>query len=154
MINLSLAPFVSSSEKVVYEMLKLAELKAGELLYDLGSGDGRILIIAAKDFGARAIGIELNESLVKRTIDKIRELNLEDKIKVIHGDFMNVDISDANVVTLYLTERGNEIVKPKLEKELKSGTRVVSHNYEIRGWKPIRIKEVEWRRIYLYEVKK
>lgn len=135
-------------------MLKLADLKAGELLYDLGSGDGRILIIAAKDFGARAIGIELNESLVKRTIDRIRELNLEDRIKVIHGDFMNVDISDANVVTLYLTERGNEIVKPKLEKELKPGTRVVSHNYEIRGWKPIRIKEVEWRRIYLYEVKK
>lgn len=135
-------------------MLKLAELKAGELVYDLGSGDGRILITAAKDFGARAIGIELNENLVKKTIEKIRELKLEDKVRVIHGDFMNVDISDADVVTLYLTERGNEVVKPKLEKELKPGARVVSHNYEIRGWKPIRIKEVEWRRIYLYEVKK
>jgi len=149
----SLSPFVSSLDEVVVKMLKLARLKAGELLYDLGSGDGRVLIAAARDFGASAVGVELREDLVEKSIDKICELHLEDRIHVIHGDLMDVSVADANVVTLYLSERGNKILKPKFEKELKPGARVISHSYEIRGWKPIYTEHRQYR-IYVYEVKK
>jgi len=113
----------------------MADLKPGEVLYDLGAGDGRTLIIAAQEFGALGVGIELRDDLVKQAVKKIRKLGLEDRIKMIHGDLFKVDISPADVVYLYLTTSANEKVKPKLEAELKRGARVVSHDYEIIGWK-------------------
>jgi len=135
-------------------MLKLAEVKPGELVYDLGSGDGQIVIMAAKEFGARAIGVEIRRDLVEESLRKIKEYGLEDRVTIIHGDFFKVDISDADVVTLYLLTSVNERLRPKLEKELKPGTRVVSHDFEIPGWKPIKVVEIneEWRshKIYLY----
>ena len=130
-----LAPFVASPAPVVRQMLVLSELKPGEVLYDLGSGDGRAVIMAAKDFGAKSVGIELRDDLAKKALTSIHELGLKAKTQIFQNDIFNVDLSPADVVFLYLTTSANERIKPKLEKELKSGTRVVSHDYEILGWK-------------------
>lgn len=130
-----LAPFVATPTSVVRQMLILAELKPDETLYDLGSGDGRAVIMAAKDFGATSVGVELRDDLTKRALTNINDLNLNDKTKIIQKDIFDVDLSAANVVFLYLTTSANERIKPKLEAELKPGTRIVSHDYEILGWK-------------------
>ncbi len=147
-------PFVPTPEPVARKMLELAEVKPGELVYDLGCGDGRIIILAATEFGARAIGIEIRKDLVERCREKIRQLGLEDRVRVIHGDMFKIDIGDADVVTLYLLTSVNKMLRPKLEKELKHGARVVSHDFEITGWKPVKIEELHesWRshKIYLY----
>jgi predicted RNA methylase len=117
-------------------MLNLAELKAGEVFFDLGCGDGRTVIMAVKDFGARAVGVELREDLVKKALGTIYEQSLQNRITIVNGDMFNVDLTSADVVFLYLTTSANEKIKPKLESELKRNVRVVSHDYEIVGWKP------------------
>lgn len=134
-----LAPFVATPTSVVRQMLILADLKPGEVLYDLGSGDGRAVIMAAKDFGATSVGVELRDDLAKRALDSIQELDLAEKTRIIQKDIFAVNLSAANVVFLYLTTSANEKIKPKLEAELESGTRVVSHDYEILGWKPLKV---------------
>jgi len=136
---LFIAPFVASPMPVVRRMLELAELRSGEVLYDLGSGDGRAVIMAAKEFGANAVGIELREDLVKKALNSVQELGIQDKVKIVHSDLFEVDLSQADVVFLYLTTSANEKVKPKLEAELKPSARVVSHDYEIVGWRPIKV---------------
>ncbi|MCL6579019.1 MAG: methyltransferase domain-containing protein [Candidatus Bathyarchaeota archaeon] len=120
-------------------MLILAELKPGEVFFDLGAGDGRTVIMAAKDFGARAVGVELREDLVKKALSSIYEQGLQDRVTIVNGDMFNVDLTSADVVFLYLTTSANEKVKPKLEAELKRGVRVISHDYEIVGWKPVKV---------------
>lgn len=130
-----LAPFVATPTAVVRRMLILADLKTGETLYDLGSGDGRTVIMAAQDFGATSVGVELRDDLAKKALDNIKKLELSGKTKIVQKDIFNVDLSPANVVFLYLTTSANEKIRPKLEAELKPGTRVVSHDYEILGWK-------------------
>jgi len=137
---LFLAPFVATPTPVVRRMLILAELKSGEVLYDLGSGDGRAVIMAAKDFGAKSVGVELRDDLAKRALSSIQELGLNDKPEIMQKDIFDIDLSSADVVFLYLTTSANERVKPKLEAELKAGTRVVSHDYEILGWKPLKVE--------------
>jgi predicted RNA methylase len=117
-------------------MLILAKLKPEEMVYDLGSGDGRVVIMAAQEFGAKAVGIELRADLANQALKRISELNLETRVKIVQNDVFKVDISSADIVTLYLTTSANEKIKPKLESELRHGTRVVSHDYEVRGWKP------------------
>ena len=134
-----IAPYVSSPLPVVRRMLLLSELRPGELVYDLGSGDGRIVIMAAQDFGARSVGVELREDLVKQAIEKVSELSLNGRVKIVQSDMFKVDLSQADVVTLYLTTSANEKVKPKLESELRQGARVVCHDYEVLGWKPQRV---------------
>ncbi len=122
-------------------MLVLAELKPGEIFYDLGAGDGRTVIMAAQEFGARAVGIELREDLAKKALQTVYQLGLQDRVTILHSNLFDVDISPADVVFLYLTTSANEKVKPKLEAELKPGARVVSHDYEIVGWKPAKVEE-------------
>jgi predicted RNA methylase len=131
-----IAPFVPSPPQVVQRMLSLAELKAGEVFFDLGSGDGRTVIMAAKEFGARAVGVELREDLVKKALSSIYEQNLQNRITIVNGDMFHVDLTSADVVFLYLTTSANDKIKPKLESDLKKSVRVVSHDYEITGWKP------------------
>lgn len=121
-------------------MLVMAELRAGDVFFDLGSGDGRTVIMAVKDFGARAVGVELREDLAKKALSSIYEMGLQDRITIVNGDMFNVDLSSADVIFLYLTTSANEKVKPKLEAELKRGVRVVSHDYEIVGWKPLKVE--------------
>jgi len=138
---LYIAPFVASPLPVVRRMLVLAELKPGEVFYDLGAGDGRTVIMAAQEFGARAVGIELREDLAKKALQTVYQLGLQDRVTILHSNLFDVDISPADVVFLYLTTSANEKVKPKLEAELKPGARVVSHDYEIVGWKPVKVEE-------------
>ncbi|HIE14066.1 TPA: class I SAM-dependent methyltransferase [Candidatus Bathyarchaeota archaeon] len=135
-----ISPYVASPIPVIKRMLTLAELKPNEILYDLGCGDGRTLIIAAQDFGAKAVGIELREDLAKQAAKKVKEMGLEGRVKVIHGDLFKVNIAPADVVFLYLTTSANEKVRPKLEAELKEGARVVSHDYEIMRWKALKVE--------------
>lgn len=154
----SLAPFVPTPQEVVDKMLQVAGVKKDEMVYDLGCGDGRIILTAAQKFGARATGVELDPELFKKTQERIRELKLEDRAKVIHGNLLEVDLSPANVVTLYLLTDSNTKLKPNLEKYLKPGSRVVSHDFQIVGWTPARTEKVtrdsRTHTIYLYEIKK
>ncbi len=135
-----IAPFVPSPSTVVEYMLKLADLKSGEVLFDMGSGDGRTVIMAAKVFGARGVGIELREDLAKKALSSIHEGGLEDRVTIINDDMFNVNLTAADVVYLYLTTSANEKIKPKLERDLRRGARVVSHDYEIVGWRPEKIE--------------
>jgi predicted RNA methylase len=135
-----IAPFVPSPLPVVQRMLKLADLKAGEVLFDLGAGDGRTVTMAAKSFGARAVGVELREDLAKKALSSIHDNGLSDRVTIVNGDMFSVNLSSADVVFLYLTTSANEKIKPKLETELKQGVRVVSHDYEIVGWKPVKVE--------------
>ncbi len=121
-------------------MLELAGLKPGEVFFDLGAGDGRTVIMAAKTFGARAVGIEMREDLAKRAMSVINDNGLSDRVTIVNGDMFKVDLTSADVVYLYLTTSANEKVKPKMEAELKKGVRVVSHDYEIVGWKPEKVE--------------
>jgi ubiquinone/menaquinone biosynthesis C-methylase UbiE len=150
---MSIAPFVQTPLEVAKKMLDLSQIKPGEVLYDLGCGDGRLIILAAKDVGAKSTGIELREDLVERARTEIKRLNLEDKVKVIQGNFFDVNISDANVITLYLTSSANERLRPKLEAELKPGVRVVSHDFKVPGWKPVGVyDELLGHTIYTYRI--
>ena len=157
---MSIAPYLASPMPVVRRMLECAEVKPGEVVYDLGCGDGRILIVAAQEFGARAVGVEIRDDLAKKAMEKVEELQLSDKIKIIHDNLFNVDISEADVVTLYLTTSANRKIKDKLERELKPGARVVSHEYEMPGWKPVKVDvfyenprySYTSHRIYLYKI--
>ncbi len=133
-----IAPFVGTPLPVVRHMLTLVDLKAGETFYDLGAGDGRTVVLAAQEFGARAVGVELREDLAKKALSTIQDLGIQDRVTIVQDDLFKIDLSSANVVFLYLTTSANDKVKPKLEKELNPGARVVSHDYEILGWKPVR----------------
>ena len=134
-----IAPFVPSPVVVIQHMLKLADLRAGEVLFDLGAGDGRTVIMAAKAFGARAVGVELREGLAKKALSTIHSDGLANRVTIVNGDMFTVNLSPADVVFLYLTTSANEKIKPKLETELRKGVRVVSHDYEIVGWKPVQV---------------
>jgi len=135
-----IAPFVPSPASVVEYMLKLAGLRSGEVLFDMGSGDGRTVIMAAKTFGARGVGIELREDLAKKAMNSIHESGLDDRVTILNDDMFNVNLSAADVVYLYLTTSANERLKSKLERDLKKGVRVVSHDYEVVGWHPEKIE--------------
>ncbi|MCW5978072.1 MAG: class I SAM-dependent methyltransferase [Bryobacteraceae bacterium] len=152
----SLAPYVPTPHEVVRTMLDAAALKADETVYDLGSGDGRVLIMAAKDFKAKAVGVELSPKLVEDARERIRQSGLANRCRVIQGDLREVDLSDADVVVLYLLTSSNELLRPNLEKHLKAGARVVSHDFEMRGWKPARVVQApahgRTHRIYVYEM--
>jgi tRNA A58 N-methylase Trm61 len=121
-------------------MLQLAELKPGEVLFDLGAGDGRTVMMAARTFGARAVGVELREDLAKKALSTIHDNGLADRVTIVNGDMFSVNLMSADVVFLYLTTSANEKIRPKLETELKQGVRVVSHDYEIAGWKPVTVE--------------
>ena len=151
----SLAPYVVSPQEIVDRMLELADLRPGEKLYDLGSGDGRILITAVLRFKAKAVGVEISDDLVASTNDRIHRLGLDNDARVIHGNFLDADLSPADVVTLYLATDANELLRPNLEKYLRNGARVVSHEYRVPGWKPKLVDKDPERHghiIYLYEM--
>ena len=153
----NLAPYVAAPERAVDKMLALANLRPGETLYDLGCGDGRILIAAAERYSAKAVGIEIGEGLAEKASENVRKHGLENQVKVIHGDFMSTDLSSANVVTLYLAPIANDTLRPNLERYLRPHARVVSYDYPIPGWKAIETETSnghhgDTHMIYLYEV--
>jgi SAM-dependent methyltransferase len=152
----SLAPYVVSPQQIVDRMLELADIKPGEIVYDLGSGDGRVLITAVQRYRAKAVGIEISEALVKSTTDRIQKMGLTNDARVIQGDLLQVDLSPADIVTIYLATDSNEILRPNLEKYLRPGARIVSHDYVVPGWKPKFVDkdlpEARGHVIYLYQI--
>jgi ubiquinone/menaquinone biosynthesis C-methylase UbiE len=150
---MSIAPFVQTPLEVAKKMLDLSQIRSGEILYDLGCGDGRLIVLAGKEIGAKATGIELREDLIERARTEIKRLNLEDKVNVVQGNFFDIPITNADVVTLYLTSSANERLRPKLEAELKHGARVVSHDFKVPGWKPsVVYNELLGHTIYAYRI--
>lgn len=131
-----LAPYYPTPETVVQKMLEVGGLKKGEKMFDLGSGDGRIVIMAARKFGADGTGIEFDQSLYQQSMAKIKSLGLDKTSRIIHGDIMQQDYSSANLITVYLLPLSNDKVRPMLEKQLKKGTRIVAHDFEFSGWNP------------------
>jgi SAM-dependent methyltransferase len=155
-------PFVPSPEYVVRRMLELAEIKQGDVLYDMGSGDGRVVIEAAKKFGIRAVGVDLNPELVAKARENAAREGVGQLVEFRAQDGLTVDISEATVVTLYMFKWFNNALRPKLQK-LKSGSRVVAHDFDIDDWKPTRVETisppkdgtddyVESRTLYLWVV--
>jgi 16S rRNA A1518/A1519 N6-dimethyltransferase RsmA/KsgA/DIM1 with predicted DNA glycosylase/AP lyase activity len=150
----NLAPSIPTPGPVVDKMLEAAHVKPGDVVYDLGSGDGRIVIAAAK-MGAQAVGVEVMPDLCRRARQSIKELGLSDRASIVEGNVFRVDFSAATVVTMYLMTDSNERLRPNLEKYLKPGTRVVSNQFPIKGWKPVSVergKSGTDYTIYVYQV--
>jgi hypothetical protein len=135
-------PYVPTHQSIVDEMLRMAEVKGDDVLYDLGSGDGRIPITAAKQFGTRGVGIDLNPQRVKEANENAQKAGVTDKVKFIQGDIFKEDFSEATVLTLYLLPTVNLKLRPKIL-QMKPGTRVVSHNYHMDDWEPEKTKEMK-----------
>ena len=131
-----LAPYYPTPLIIVQKMLELGGLKPGEKMFDLGSGDGRIVIMAAQKFGADATGIEMVDDLYRQSMEKIRKLGLEKTARIIRGDIFKQDYSPADMITVYLLPSSNDKIRPLLEKQLRKGTRIVSHDFPFREWTP------------------
>jgi SAM-dependent methyltransferase len=132
----NLAPFVASPMDVVDRMLTLAKVGPDDVVYDLGCGDGRIVIAAAQKFGARGVGVDIDPRLIVQAEASARAAGVENRVKFIIGDAMKVDVSDATVVTLYLLSASNVKLRPILTKQLRKGARIVSHSFAIGDWEP------------------
>src|SRR5881398_2204706 len=127
-------PYVPSPQSVVSDMLRYADVGANDFLIDLGSGDGRIVLTAAKVFGARGFGVDIKEELAKRANEAAQQEGLADRVKFVKQDLFKTDISLATVVTMYLLPDTVNLLKEKLLTELRPGTRIVSHDYPLTGW--------------------
>ena len=143
--------FVPTPEDVVEEMLKIAGVTGKDVLYDLGSGDGRIPITAAKKFGTRGVGIDIDPERIKEANENLKKSGVGDKVKFIQGDLFQQDLSQATVITLYLLPALNLKLRPTLFK-LKPGTRIVSHDFDMGDWKPDKQMKVGTRNVYFWTV--
>ena len=152
MVNLDVT-YIPTPKGIVRQMLLLAGLRRGETLFDLGAGDGRFLVEAVRKFGARAKGIEIDPVRVQRIRERLHATGVD--AEIIEADFMTVDLSTANVIAMYLSDSANARLAPKLKRELKEGTRVVSLDYTLPGWVPVKeliAKGALERNVYLYRV--
>jgi protein-L-isoaspartate O-methyltransferase len=138
-----LAPYYPTPELIVEKMITLGGGKKGEKVFDLGSGDGRIVIIAADKFGMNAVGVEYDKDLYSQSSEKIRRMGLSEKAKIIHGDLLQQDYTSADLITVYLLPVANDKLRPILEKQLKKGARVVAHDFEVGGWRADKTEVVE-----------
>jgi cyclopropane fatty-acyl-phospholipid synthase-like methyltransferase len=145
--------YVPTSNGVAEAMLKLAGVSAADTVYDLGSGDGRIVIAAAKKFGARGVGVELDADLVKTARKNAEAAGVGDRVTFLQQDLFKTDLSDATVVTLYLSNSVNMRLHPILQRQLKPGSRVVSHRFAMADWQPDAERRVEGTTIYLWTIK-
>ncbi len=147
-------PFVPTSQQLVVEMLKLANVTRADTVYDLGCGDGRIVIAAAKEFGAHAVGVDINPERIKDANENARQAGVGDRVKFVEGDLFTADIRPATVVTLYLLPSVNLRLRPRLLSELKPGTRVVSHSFDMGDWKPDKVVDAPGGRLYYWVIPK
>jgi Protein-L-isoaspartate(D-aspartate) O-methyltransferase (PCMT) len=153
-----LAPYVPTPLEVCRDMLVLANVNRFDRVYDLGSGDGRIVVMAAEMFGAEAVGVELDGQLYEQSSQRVLQLGLRARAKIIHANFFHVDLRSATVVTLYLLGVVNARLRPVLERQLQPRTRVVSHDFPVAGWKPERVETVKdafgaTHTLYLYVIR-
>lgn len=138
-----LAPYYPTPETIVGQMLQLGGLKAGEKVFDLGSGDGRIVLMAAQKFHADAVGVEIDADLWRQSLARIAKLGLEKSARIIHGDLLTQNYSSADLVTVYLLpDPINGKVQPLLDRQLKKGARVVAHDFEFRAWTPEKVENI------------
>jgi precorrin-6B methylase 2 len=145
--------YVPTPPEVVTAMLKVAKVTKGDIVYDLGCGDGRIVVAAARDFGARGIGIDIDPQRIKEAKENVVQNNVGDRVTIKQADLFETDFSDATVVTLYLLPSLNKKLRPKLWKELKPGSRVVSHAFDMGDeWKPDQTLDVDGRTVYLWDI--
>lgn len=138
-----LAPYYPTPETIVEKMLQLGGLKAGEKMYDLGSGDGRIVIVAAQKFHADAYGVELDKDLCKQSAARILKLGLDKNARIINGDLLKQNYSSADLVTVYLLpDAVNNKVQPLLDRQLKKGSRIVAKDFDFRNWTPEKVENI------------
>lgn len=156
-------PYVPTPSVIVDAMLKLADIRADDVVYDLGSGDGRLVITSARRFGARGVGVELQRRLVETARDNAKKAGVESRVRFVEGDLFETDIRDASVVMLYLLPQFVMRLVPRLRAELRPGTRIVSHDYPLVPWRPDRQVEMDveekewivgtpWTKLYYYVV--
>jgi precorrin-6B methylase 2 len=145
-------PFVPTPDEVVAAMLKHAKVTAKDVIYDLGSGDGRIVISAVKQSGAKGVGVDIDPQRIKEANENAKAAGVTDRVKFIQGDLFKADIREATVVTLYLLPDINMRLRPKLLEELKPGTRIVSHNYHMGDWKPKAQETIGHHTVYFWVV--
>ena len=138
-----LAPYYPTPNTIVEKMLLMGGLKAGEKMFDLGSGDGRIVVMAAQKFHAQATGVELDKDLCRQSLDKIKRMGLQDNAHIINGDLLKQVYTSADLITVYLLPISNDKVSPLLEKQLKKGARVVAHDFEFKNWTPDKVENIE-----------
>jgi SAM-dependent methyltransferase len=153
----SLAPYVVTGQEVVGEMLRVAGVGKEDMVYDLGSGDGRVIIAAARLYGARGIGFELDPELVRRAQDNARRANVSHLVEFRQQDVLTVDLSPATVVTIYLSREANLKLRPHLLSQLRPGARVVSHEFDMGDWRPSAVLRVRddaggFRTLYLWRI--
>jgi cyclopropane fatty-acyl-phospholipid synthase-like methyltransferase len=146
--------FVPTPQEVVDAMLEVAKVTKTDVVYDLGSGDGRIPVTAAKKYGARAVGIDIDPQRIKEATANAEAAGVTDKVKFLNQDLFTSNISDASVVTLYLLPSLNVKLMPKLKAELKPGTRIVSHAFDMGDWKPEQTLNVNGRTVYYWTIPK
>lgn len=145
-----IVPFVPTPQEVVEKMLEIAQVKKGDVVYDLGSGDGRIVITAARKYGVRAVGFEIDPDLIKKSRENIRKEGLQQLAEIRQQDILTVDLSGATVVTMYLLPDVNMRLRPNVLSQLRPGSRVVSHAFDMEDWKPDKVVQVNGRTVYLW----
>ena len=154
----NLGPAIPTPQFLVDRMLEVGRVKPGETVYDLGSGDGRVVITAVQHFGAHAVGVELMPDLVRKARERILSLGLADRANIVEGSALRVDLSPADVVTMWFLTNSNDRLRPHLEKQLKIGARVVSNEFPIRGWKAAEMIQIKVGKmdhtIFVYEIGK
>ena len=145
-------PYVPTTHELVERMLTLAQVKKTDVEYDLGCGDGRIVVMAAQKFGARAVGVDIDPERIKEANENAKKAGVTDRVKFVQGNLFDADVKPATVVTLYLLPGVNLKLRPKLLKDLKPGTRIVSHSFDMGEWKPEKEETVNGSQIYLWIV--
>lgn len=144
--------FVPTAFETVIAMLKLAAVSDKDIVYDLGCGDGRFVVTAAQQFGARGVGVDIDPQRIQEARELAKRTGADSKVRFIEGDLFETDVSEATVVTLYLLTRLNLKLRPKLMKELRPGTRIVSHAFDMGDWKPEKTENVSGSTIYLWRI--
>lgn len=145
-------PYVPTPQPVVDAMLQVAKVGKNDVLYDLGSGDGRIVITAAQKYGTRGVGVDINPERIQEANENAKKARVTDRVKFVQQDLFSTDFSEATVVTLYLLPEVNAKLRPKILSELKPGTRIVSHAFDMGDWKPQQTLNVEGKTIYYWVV--
>jgi ribosomal protein L11 methylase PrmA len=145
-------PYVPTPQEVVEQMLKLADVKKTDFVIDLGCGDGRIVVTAAEKFGARGLGYDLDPERLKEANENAAKAGVRDRVRFVEKNLFEADVREATVVTLYLLPGVNEKLKPRLLAELKPGTRVVSHSFDMGDWKPAKQLDLNGRKLYLWVI--
>ena len=146
------APYITTPQWVVERMLEMADVDEDDVVYDLGSGDGRFVITAARQFGARGVGIEINPRLLRRARTNAQLAGVADQVTFRQDDLYKADLREATVVTVYLDKKLNVRLRPRLLRQLDPGDRVVSHNYGMGAWTPDRVEQTGDRKIFLWTV--